>query len=95
MPIYNASVASVILYGVETWPATQSLLSIVKIAKTKHLHRIEGLRWHDFVSNENLLALTAQMLFLVQVTQQTLRWYGYLLACPPTLPHERFLTLIP
>ena len=95
MRIYNASVGSVLLYGAETWPATQSVLSTVNIAQTKHLRRIEGLRWYEVVSNENLLALTAQTPFSVQLTQRTLRWCGHLLCMPPKLPRERFLTLIP
>ena len=65
MRIYNASVGPVLLFGAETWPASQSVLSTVNIAQTKHLRRIEGLRWHDLVSSENLLALTAQMPFSV------------------------------
>ena len=83
MRIYYTSVGSVLLYGAETWPATQSVLSTVNISQTKHLRRIEGLRWHDFVSNENLLALTAQTSFSVQLAQRTLRWYGYPLRMAP------------
>ena len=86
MRIYNASVGSVILYGAETWPATQSVLSIVNIAQTKHLRHIEGLRLHDFVSNENLKVLTAQTPFSVQLAQRTLRWYGHLLRMNPDTP---------
>ncbi|XP_065557594.1 uncharacterized protein LOC136025491 [Artemia franciscana] len=86
MRIYNTSVGSVLLYGAEAWPATRSVLSFVNIAQTKHLHRIEGLRWHDFVSNENLLALTVQTPFSVHLTQRTLRWYGHLLRMPPDTP---------
>ena len=83
---YNPSVGSALLYGAETWSATQSVLSTVNIAQTKHLRRIEGLRWHYFVSNENLPALTAQTPFSVQLAQQTLRWYGQLLRMPPDTP---------
>ena len=86
MRIYNALVGSVILYRAETWPATQSVLSTVNIAQTKHLRRIDGLRWHYFVSNENLLALTAQTPFSVQLAQRTLRWYGHLLRMHPDTP---------
>ena len=93
--IYNASVGSVLLYGAETWPVTQSVLSTVNIAQTKHLRHVEGLLWHNFVSNEDLLALTAQTPFSVQLAQRTLRWYGHLLRMPPDTPHEQFLTLIP
>ena len=67
MRIYIASVGSVLLYGAETWPSTQSVLSTINIAQTKHLRRIEGLRWHDFVNNENLLALTALTPLSVQI----------------------------
>ncbi|XP_065573819.1 uncharacterized protein LOC136035775 [Artemia franciscana] len=86
MRIYNASVGSVLLYGAESWPATRSVLSTVNIAQTKHLRRIGGLRWHDFVSNDNLLALTGQRPFSVQLIQRTLRWYGHLLRMPPDTP---------
>ena len=98
MRIYNASVGSVLLYGVKTWPATQSVLSSVNIAQTKHLRRIKGLRWHDFLSNKNLLALTSQTPFSVQLPQRTLRWYGHLLRMPPDTPARTifdFVTLIP
>ncbi|XP_065583244.1 uncharacterized protein LOC136042235 [Artemia franciscana] len=56
------------------------------IAQTKHLRRIEGLRWHDFVSDEDLLAIAGQTPFLVQLAQRTLRWYGHLLRIPPDTP---------
>ena len=86
MRIYNASVGSLLIYGAETWSAAQSVLSTVNIAQTKHLPLIEGLRWHDFVSDENFLALTAQTPFSVQLAQRTLRWYGHLLRMPPDTP---------
>ncbi|XP_065564235.1 uncharacterized protein LOC136029660 [Artemia franciscana] len=86
MRIYNALVRSVLLYRDKTWLATQSVLRTVNIAQTKHLRRIEGQPWHDFVSNENLLALTAQTPFLVQLAQRTLRWYGHLLRMSPDTP---------
>ena len=86
MRIYNASVGSVLLYGAETWPATQSVLGTVNIAETKHLRHIKGLCWHYFVSNENLLALTAQTPFSVQLAQRTLSWYGHLLRMSPDTP---------
>ncbi|XP_065570353.1 uncharacterized protein LOC136033540 [Artemia franciscana] len=87
MRIYNASVGPVLLYVAKTWPGTQSVLSTVNIAQTKHLRCIEGLCWHNFVSNKNLLLLTAQTPFSVQLVQRALRWYGHLLRMPPTLPH--------
>jgi len=95
MRIYNASVGSVLLYGAKTWPATQSVHSTVNIAQTKHLHHLEGLCWHDFVSIKNLLALTAQTPFSVQLAQRTLSWYGHLLRMPPNTPARTILTLIP
>ena len=65
----SCTVGSVLLYGAKTWPATWSVLSTINIAQTKHLRCIEGLHWHDFVSNENLLALTGQTPFSVQLAQ--------------------------
>ena len=50
MRIYDASVGSLLLYGAKTWPATQSVLSTVNIAQTKHLRRTDVLRWHDFLA---------------------------------------------
>ena len=82
MHIYDALVGSVLFYRAETWPATQSVLSTVDIAQTKHLRCIEGLRWHNFGCNENLLTLTAQTPFSVQLALRTLRWYGHLLRIP-------------
>ncbi|XP_065581054.1 uncharacterized protein LOC136040683 [Artemia franciscana] len=95
MRIYNASLGSVLLYGAETWPATRSVLSTVNIAQTKYLRGIEGLRWHDFVSNENLLALTGRTPFSVQLAQRTLRWYGHLLRMPPDTPARTIFDLDP
>ncbi|XP_065584606.1 uncharacterized protein LOC136043632 [Artemia franciscana] len=86
MCIYNGTVGSMILYGAKTWPATQSVISTVNIAQTKRFRRIEGIRWHDFVSNENLLVLIAQTPFSVQLTQRTLRWYGHFLRMHPDTP---------
>ncbi|XP_065571540.1 uncharacterized protein LOC136034335 [Artemia franciscana] len=95
MRIYNALVGSVLLYGAETWPATQSVISTVNIAQIKHLRRIEGLRWYNFVSNVNLLALTVQTPFSVQLTQRTLRWYGHLLRMPPDTPARTIFDFFP
>ena len=94
MRAYNASVRSVLLCGAETWPATQSVLSIINIAQ-KNLRRIEGLRWHDFVGNEKHLVLTAQTSFTIQLAQQTLRWYGHLLRIPPDTPSRTIFDFDP
>ena len=93
MHIYNTLVGSMLLYGAETWPATRSVLSTVNIAQTKHLCRIEGLRRHNFVSNENLLALTGQTPFSVQLAQQTLRWFEHLLSHAPQHSHTNYFWL--
>ena len=95
MHIYNALVGSVLLYGTKTWLATQSVLSTVNIAQTEHLCRIEGLRLHNFVTNDNLMALTAQTPFSVQLAQRTLRWYRHLLRMPSETPARTIFDIDP
>ena len=55
MPIYNITENKDLLYYAETWPAGVSVRKAIELAETKFLRRIEGIKWHDFVTSTQLL----------------------------------------
>ena len=77
--IYSALVASVVLYSSETWPLTQSQMMKVDAVQTKHLRKIEHVRWLERVRNMDILLSFKLSPLSEQLESRSLRWYGHFL----------------
>lgn len=84
--VYNAAVLSVLLYGAETWPLCKTLASRVRGFDSRALRTIEGVRWYDHVTNEELRERTGQANILRVLAQRRVRWLGHVLRRPDDHP---------
>ena len=80
--IFQTNVKSILLYGAETWRLTQSAKRKLQSFSNGCLRRILGLKWYDFVSNENLLERTGERRVEIDVKQRRWRWIGHILRRP-------------
>ena len=85
--IYNTSVLSILLYGAETWPLNKTLAARIDGFDSRALRTIEGIKWHEKVSNIKLRERTKQPPASQLAAQRRMRWYGHVkrLITPPTL----------
>ena len=85
MRLYNSLVLPILLYASETWTLTKEQSRKLDAFDTKSLRRIEGLRWNDFVRNEELRRRTNQNPVTDHISQRRLQLYGHLIRQQPTL----------
>ena len=93
--VYNAAVLSVLLYGAESWPLSKSLAKRLHGFDSRALRSLEGIRWHDFVSNVELRRRTTQPDIRRLAAQRRIRWLGHVLRCPPEHPTKAILRFDP
>ena len=74
------------LYSSETWPITQTQLRRVDAVQARHLRRVEGFKWYDKIRNTEILKTFRLANLSTQVEARSLRWYGYLLRLPLSIP---------
>ncbi|KAI8488924.1 hypothetical protein Bbelb_334420 [Branchiostoma belcheri] len=58
--VYNAAVVSILLYGAETWPLSNTLAARLDGFDTRCLRRILGVRWFDHLPGTELRQRTQQ-----------------------------------
>jgi len=56
--LYQTCILSILLYGSETWTLLQEDLRKLKVFHTRSQRMILGIRWHDFVSNTEVVDRT-------------------------------------
>jgi len=95
MRIYNAAVLSVLLYGAETWPLTETLSSRLDGFDSRALRSILGIHWRDLVSNETVRVLAGQPPASCLAARRRVRWYGHVLRTPPHHPSRAILDFDP
>lgn len=77
MRIYNACVLSTLLYGAETWPLSATQARQLAGFDNRAQRRILGIRWHEFVTNEEVRRKTHQVPLQRVLAQRRLRWLGH------------------
>ena len=80
--IFNSNVKAVLLYGSETWRTTKTIAHKLQTFINWCLRRIEGIRWYDRVTNEELMERTRQIPVNEQVKKRRWRWIGHTLRKP-------------
>ena len=84
--IYNAAVLSVLMYGAETWPLSQSLAQRIAGFDSKALRMLLNVRWTDRISNSEIRSRTEQPSALRLLAQRRIRWLGHLCRLPDSHP---------
>ena len=80
--IFNSNVKSVLLYGCETWNASQTCIKRIQVFINKCLRMLLKIRWTDKVTNEEVFRRTGQGPVGVEVGKRRWRWIGHTLRKP-------------
>ena len=80
--LFNSNVKSVLLYGCETWNASQSCIKRIQIFINKCLRKLLRIRWTDKVTNEEVLQRTRQSPVREGIGRRQWRWIGHTLRKP-------------
>ncbi|KAI8513606.1 hypothetical protein Bbelb_079300 [Branchiostoma belcheri] len=92
---YNTLVLSVLLYGAESWTITKSLAQKLDAFDSQCLRKIEGICWHDFISNETVRLRTDQPLITRRIVKQQMTFLGHASRAVPTQDVIKLLTSQP
>ncbi|KAK2562750.1 hypothetical protein P5673_014468 [Acropora cervicornis] len=70
--VYRAVVISTLIYGAETWTLYRTQVRLLERFHQRCLRSILNIKWHNYVSNEDVLESVASILL-----KQQLRWAGH------------------
>ncbi len=74
--LYRACVRSVLLYGAETWAMTKQHEALLIRCDVRMPRYLMGIRWHDGISNEEVVRRSG-LAGLEELLRKTrLRWFG-------------------
>ena len=75
--VYRAVVISTLIYGAETWTLYRRQVRLLERFHQRCLRSIQKIKWHDYVSNEDVLEKTELPSIESIVLKQQLRWAGH------------------
>ena len=77
--IFNSNVKSVLLYGCETWNASQTCIKRIQVFINKCLRRLLKIKWTEKVTNEEVWRRTGQNAVKGEIGRRRWRWIGHTL----------------
>ena len=80
--IYNSNVKSVLLYGCETWNASQTCIKRIQVFINRCLRKLLRIKWTGKVSNEIVWERTRQSPVRDEIGRRRWRWIGHTLRKP-------------
>ncbi|KAI8512856.1 calcium ion binding [Branchiostoma belcheri] len=93
--VNKAAVVSILLYGAETWPLSNTLAARLDGFDSRCLRRILGVRWFDHLPGTELRQRTQQPPASRVAAMRRVRWYGHVLRLPPDHPTQAILNFSP
>ena len=75
--VYRACILSTLLYGSESWTLYSKQEKRLNKFHLRSLRRILGIKWTDFVTNNNVLNLANIPSMYTLLRQRRLRWLGH------------------
>ena len=82
MSVYKACVLSVLLFGSEAWTVYARQEEKLNCFQLKHLRKILGVKWNDFITNADILQRADMPSMLTFLRQHRLRWLGHVHRMP-------------
>ena len=82
--LFNSNVKSVLMYGCETWKATNSMVKRIQTFVNRCLRKILKIRWEDRIRNEVIWERAEQAPMEEQLGKRRWRWIGHTLRKPPS-----------
>ena len=77
MKVYQACVISILLYGSESWATKAHQENQLESFHMRCLRRIFGIKWHDRVTNTEVLEEADTLSIHLQLCKRRLRWLGH------------------
>ena len=77
--LFRAIVVPSLVYGAETWPATEGLLKRLDTFQSRCLRRIWGINWWDYIRTEDVLHRSHQPSVSTIIRRSRLRWFGHVM----------------
>src|SRR6266536_5887714 len=77
--LYNVCISPVFLYGAETWTVNAVGVKRIDALDQWCLRKICGIRWDDFITNEEVRRRTNQMPLSLKVARRRLMLFGHLM----------------
>ena len=75
--VYRAVVISTLIYGAETWTLYRRQVRLLERFHQRCLRSILNIKWHDYVSNEDVLEKAELPSVKSILLKQQLRWAGH------------------
>jgi len=89
--IYSTCVLAVLLYGSETWTLTQPEWRRLDSFHTRCQRRILHIRWHDYVTNDEVLRRTGLLSASFIVRKRRLGLFGHVARLADDVPANQIL----
>ena len=87
--VYNGLVLPILLYGAESWPLSAAQTAKLESIHQRHLRRILGVTWRDFVSHADVHARLGTIPIAEHCRRQRLLWLGHVARMPDSrLPKQ-------
>ena len=77
MKIFNAVVLPVLLYGATAWALTRTEERRLDAFEMRMLRSIMGVRWDDFVRNEDIRRRLCQPPVSIKLKKARMKWFGH------------------
>ena len=77
MKVYQACVITILLYGSESWATKAHQENQLESFHMRCLRRIFGIKWHDRVTNTEVLKEADTLSIHLQLCKRRLRWLGH------------------
>jgi hypothetical protein len=75
--LYKTMVLTVLMYGAESWPMTKAQTKKLEVFHQRQLRIILGIRWDEFMSNEEILARVKVRSIADELRLRRLKWLGH------------------
>ena len=93
--IFSSNVKSVLLYGIETWRKTKTMLRKIQTFLNTCKRRIYHIRWPEMIPNEDLWERARQEPVAKQILKRKWGWIGHTLRTPASSITRQALTWNP
>lgn len=93
--VYLSLIRPILMYAAESWPMTKAMCKKLASTETQLLRRALGIKWNDFVPNDQVLSRAGIVDILTVLKNQRLRYYGHVIRTDTTYPCRRALMADP